>query len=459
MDPTAQTPTTPEPVLNINQYADATPFVVQQKQRGGPSLVTWVVVFVTVVSIVVIVLFTATPPQNTTLNPPVSNPVSGAVSTPVNQTPQLNPANYDYASIAVDNTVRIYDRQGKELVIDLADRKWSKLRFSPNGEVLSVMMAEQGVNNLAFFKIKPQQWNIATVYTTQTGGITGYEWISNDNIRFTQDGWLHNYNFVSGEITKLVKLDMDLVKADIAKQRLLLRKIVKTEIEPAVITKVPDFSKPNPRPTDVVDKVVKEAVIKDNTFYTLTDLSGNKIIDISSGALLPNDKYYVLKDVIFTAQPDDVIAQLSVFNPENSTTSIDTTYYFYVNKAESIVFNPETDNAQKTLVLDVLSDGTYLFANLDTAGNIISLQKLQLNNLQTQLGEISFTQTNSAVLQGWQVIQDYKPTKSLIQLRYAIVDKGISKTIIRWHLLDETTGNTANVAFADNYLGLSHYQR
>lgn len=125
---------------------------------------------------------------------------------------------YKYALITKEDFLLLRN-ETKELYINLEMRSWRDISFSDNGQLVGVLgQTGKDIYDLFIYNTKTKKWIQATEYINSPSGIQDFIWISNNLIYYIQgesaDRWLHSYNYSSGEIIKLIKVDGDFANSN-----------------------------------------------------------------------------------------------------------------------------------------------------------------------------------------------------------------------------------------------------
>lgn len=153
-------------------------------------------------------------------NPPVNTgQTNGTVVEPPDNIPEepqpVIQDKYITAAIKQDKTIALYNKEGQELVINLDQRNWSNIRWSPDKKFVSVLAnstpEKPDVKDMYVYDVIKQSWEKATTFQNATVGVINPEWMNNNTIFFNQgvgaDNWLHSYNIESEELIKLKRYD------------------------------------------------------------------------------------------------------------------------------------------------------------------------------------------------------------------------------------------------------------
>ncbi|MEP7103788.1 MAG: hypothetical protein ABI721_03705 [Candidatus Dojkabacteria bacterium] len=161
--------------------------------------------------ITTIFLLASTPVIHTT-NPPVSKPVSSSTDGNIISINDGNIDNFDIALITSEDTIQLKNSQNEIIPINLDKTNWKDIKWSPDGKLLSVLgKSGENIFDLYIFNLKDRLWKKATTFNQTNTGIDSYIWKDSNIILFTQgtapEHWIHQYIYVSGEITKLNKTE------------------------------------------------------------------------------------------------------------------------------------------------------------------------------------------------------------------------------------------------------------
>lgn len=438
------------PELPVSAYQEA-PHLDDAPPRkrfsfGCGKFVIGIFVVVVVALILLAVLFAGLPAN---LPGNVSQPVSGPItSQPVTSAPIENPVGNEarqldlkFAGIAKDGTIRIYDKQNKELVINLENQNWSAIQISPTKEYVSILSrskVDSTDQNLQLYSFATGKWNKPTVYDQSTGGITGYYWIDSQTIMFTQAGWLHRFKTNSGEITKLVQVEASLMAANFDTKQFIFKSVVDYTVKPAVMKKIPD---PNFRPVNQSDKaplievVDTPAIIKHDNVFKVTDFEGNTQAGSRIDDLVELSGNFLLRNYYFTPEADKYLAEIVEYNPQTGQVGEQVKQLTLVSKdtKQPIAFPGEPlvrviGLYGKNLLLHVLDKD-----QVALAVGIINFQRLTVFH-----AGYATPLTGGEKINFSHVVTGNKETEELVFIQTTEMVKGLPVVKQRWFTVDET---------------------
>lgn len=130
-------------------------------------------------------------------------------------------SDYKFAVVRNDDTAAVRDQSNKEIIISLDHRHWQKPSWSPEGKTIAYLAGDTDGTNipeLFTYDIESAVWKQVTFFKSEGKGIGSYLWRNEDNIIFVQgsqpDMWLHNYRLSDGELTKVFRVNGQLLGFD-----------------------------------------------------------------------------------------------------------------------------------------------------------------------------------------------------------------------------------------------------
>ncbi len=155
----------------------------------------------------------------------VENPPTSYVSYPNAVGPDGKPIvkDYEYALINKDDNIKIKTLLGEELLISIDSKNWKEVQWSKDGSYVSALgETKKGVYNLFVYNIKTQDWRQITTF--DSNGVSSYQWVNDDQLLFTEGGWLHSYKYSSvNEILKIYQIDAVIVSLSPNKSTVILK--------------------------------------------------------------------------------------------------------------------------------------------------------------------------------------------------------------------------------------------
>lgn len=397
MNMTTDTTTPPADIMQVptalesapTTYTDATPVVAKTRSSFWRNVKVIGFVIIVVILVLVVVLFSDLPKfTNRPTSFPAANtsgPVSNNVIDPNAVRFQLGELKYAY--IKADGSIAVIDPQDKEVVIKLESKNWQNLQLSPTGKYVSVLSTEKDKQNynINLFDVTTGKWQQITQYADQ--GVDNYVWKDAEQILFTQDGWLHEYDHVQHSLLKLTDLKSKLVYANIEFGQLIFSKFQDREVAPAVMKQIPDPNWPkgklNPPLVEVEDK---PAIIKTDQIFTVTNLTGKNAQEHKIETVETFSGDFVLTDMRFTELKDQYIYIARKYDRTNGKTAAynDTIYLSTAGVAERV----ETEDRQFALLGSLF--GRILLLELGEQGEYLSVLEIRDNKLLTNTLNFDF---------------------------------------------------------------------
>jgi hypothetical protein len=116
---------------------------------------------------------------------------------------------YKYVITTTDNTIELKTPLNGRVVINLEQRKWKDIQWSPDNKLIAVLgETKTGIYDLFIYNLETRVWIKPTNYALQPSGIDSFKWMNNDVIFFTQgtenNRWVHRFAYSSQqEILKI----------------------------------------------------------------------------------------------------------------------------------------------------------------------------------------------------------------------------------------------------------------
>lgn len=132
---------------------------------------------------------------------------------------KLEPFDFPEAAITSEDTIVLFDKaEEKQAIVNLNQKNWKDINCSPQGDLVAILgetNSEKQVYDLHIFDQQTRKWQRATYYSDIGEGISGYDWYAQNIIRYTQgdqgNNWVHEYDYVQQEVTKLYRIEGELV--------------------------------------------------------------------------------------------------------------------------------------------------------------------------------------------------------------------------------------------------------
>ena len=105
-----------------------------------------------------------------------------------------------FASIMNDGTVIVFNQEGDSLVIEINDFRWSKIKWSPDNNYLSLIGINNGLENIFLYNIEENLGEWITNFNSENDeiGVKSYLWVDTQNIFYVggsqNNSWLSRYN-------------------------------------------------------------------------------------------------------------------------------------------------------------------------------------------------------------------------------------------------------------------------
>lgn len=118
---------------------------------------------------------------------------------------------YTYAAITNEDTIKLFDELGNELVINLEHRQWSDIKWSKDKNFISAIGKDTSeLDNLHLYTIETGLWEQVTNY--EDSSVEQQVWQTDNNIFYTQgispERWIHRFRErAKSELFKLIKTD------------------------------------------------------------------------------------------------------------------------------------------------------------------------------------------------------------------------------------------------------------
>lgn len=168
-----------------------------------------------------------------------SSTSSSVSSDETTKTKQIT-ADHKLVGIRKDDTLAVLKDNGDEVVINLAHYKWHDPLWSTDGKLVSVLgqsNVRKTISDIYLYDLSLDKWKAVTTFVTSaTTGVTGSAWIGTTTLAFTQgtdpNNWLHEYDYVNNEITKIFRAPGTLESFSTTAQRYLFSKNVGTDASP-----------------------------------------------------------------------------------------------------------------------------------------------------------------------------------------------------------------------------------
>jgi hypothetical protein len=338
--------------------------------------------------------------RNSNLKPPTSAPVSSTIN-PDNiiDIEEEEMKDFDYAIITSTDTVELRNNLNERKVLTLERKNWMDIKWSVDNKYISVLSKiKDNAYDLNIYDFNRKTLNKLTDFSNSTNGILSYEWISNNEVLFTQgenpDLWLHKLNVESGEIRKLVRVN-------------------------SVISSVsPDYKY----------VVFKEKLSNNNNLiYFLDTTDGSEIYKLSEiegegESMLVNDIFFskntdklvfqVVNDYIKTDFGSTTGVIVKNFAPAFPLCSVNADEFIGLLKAENNlkIFNInikedeltliESSSIKKNFTIDIdkseciQDDNVLLALNIDTDINWYSIENKELTELKFLTDSVEATARN-----------------------------------------------------------------
>lgn len=123
-----------------------------------------------------------------------------------------------FVTINEDKTISIFDSEGIDLVIEIEDKDWTDIRFSPDNSYISVLGINEGVENIYLYEIDEREGSWVTNFSENNDGfgIGSYTWVNSKDIFYiageNNNSWLHKYNVdTKQERLKVAVVDGEIV--------------------------------------------------------------------------------------------------------------------------------------------------------------------------------------------------------------------------------------------------------
>jgi hypothetical protein len=458
------------PELPASAYQEA-PVVVGASYDAPPrkfgfgKLGVFALVIVVVAIIIVAVLLIDGPKFTPQL---ISQPVSSSpvASAPVSSAPVQNPVGNEaksldlaLASIAKDGTIRLYDKAEKELVINLSNKNWSQLQISPGRHYISVLSKtspDTNDTNLQLYKFDLGKWEQVTAFGNTVGGIDRYFWIDEQTVLFTQEGWLHKLVANSGQITKVTRLDAQLVSVNLESKQLIVKSIVDYTVKPAVTKKVPD---PDFKPADkapLIEIIVTPALVKHDNVFKVTDYDGKSLAGSRIEDLVELSGNFLLRNYYFTPTADKYLAEVVDFNPQTGEVGSEIKHLIVVSKEVKL---PITFPAEpKIIVIGLLGDNI-LVNVFDKDQNSLAVGIINFErNTVFHAGYASPFATGQKITDSY-VVAGNRVDESTIFIQTTEQVKGLAVVKRGWYKLDEVGRKLNTVGPKEESLEVVQYQK
>lgn len=102
-----------------------------------------------------------------------------------------------------------------ESTIDLDDQSWREIRWSPEGDYVSVIgkTDEEANDDLLLYNPTSASWQVLTSFANAEAGIDNYFWETDSTIIFTQGAnnkWMHRFDNANKELRKIFPVEGEL---------------------------------------------------------------------------------------------------------------------------------------------------------------------------------------------------------------------------------------------------------
>jgi hypothetical protein len=185
-------------------------------------------IFVIVVLLILVALV-KTESKEPGVSYPLSNPISYNEDNIV-EVDEEQLENYKYTVITETDIIKLFDKQGEELIINLDYKNWHSISWSPDGKLIAVLGKESNSSayNLYIYDLRKRAWRVATNFE-QGSGVESYVWKNNDTILFIEgeaaNKWLQSYKYSTvAEIRKLNRVEGQLLEVSSDEAKLLVKK-------------------------------------------------------------------------------------------------------------------------------------------------------------------------------------------------------------------------------------------
>lgn len=164
---------------------------------------------------------------NRSINKPVSYPDNpGNIIDIGSETKEM----FSFAVITNTDTIELRNRVNERTIINLENRKWKDLKWSPNNKNISVLgESKAGIYDLYLYSLENKTWQRITNYLNLENGITSYGWVDGTNIYLKQgpeqDSWVHRLNIESlaNGVIKVFKRDGEIYKIGQGRSTIVLK--------------------------------------------------------------------------------------------------------------------------------------------------------------------------------------------------------------------------------------------
>lgn len=169
-----------------------------------------------VIIVLIAVLLSAMAASNQLPRPNTSSSISSGQSQTSVSAGAGELVNYKLAGISKDDTLVLLDEDKAQVVVQFDQRKWHHLQWQPQRKVFAVLgntnqTEEISLDNLFIYDPATNKTSQVTTYNSTTGGITGFTWLNDSVIAFTQGegaaSWLHHYDYLNQQVTKVFQVD------------------------------------------------------------------------------------------------------------------------------------------------------------------------------------------------------------------------------------------------------------
>ncbi len=123
-----------------------------------------------------------------------------------------------FAAINSDGTFSIYDKEGKNLPLELDDNNWKNLEWSPDNQNISVIGTNNGLDNIFLYNLEENSGEWVTLFNQESDevGVSSYRWVDEENIYYMQgennNSWLNRFNInTNQERRRVIRIDGEIV--------------------------------------------------------------------------------------------------------------------------------------------------------------------------------------------------------------------------------------------------------
>jgi hypothetical protein len=186
------------------------------------KLLIWgLIIFIPLTILGIVIIFA---PGGTTSSGGSKTSTSGSSAvTSISQTITSAFPEYRLAGVRANGSVVIFDINRQPVVINLTNRKWQSLQWSPDAKYLAALgIADNdltnpiNIYNIFIYDVANNNWKQFTQYTNETGGISGISWWDNQTIAYTQGDksaiWVHHIDILNNNVKKLFPVNGNLAE-------------------------------------------------------------------------------------------------------------------------------------------------------------------------------------------------------------------------------------------------------